>query len=86
MTRLNSRKTCIFKPSPLDAESGGRDNLRRAVLGGVFSGDYQKVPRGNKRISLVWEAGLVDACLLHMTCSSSPCRCRIQRRRRSVCH
>ena len=55
MTRLVSKKTCVFKPNALDGESGSRDNLRRAMLGAVFNGDYQKVPRGNSRVSLIWE-------------------------------
>jgi hypothetical protein len=56
VARLNSKKTCVFKPSPLDPETA-RDALRRQLLGGVYSGDYQKVPRANKRVGLVWEAG-----------------------------
>ena len=56
ITRLNSKKTCVYKPSPLDGESGSRDNLKKVVLGAVFNGDYQKLPRGNKKVGLTWEA------------------------------
>ena len=61
VTRLASKKTCVYKPSALDGDSGGRDNLRRAMLGAVYSGDYQKVPRGNGRVSLIWEVRVQSA-------------------------
>ena len=64
LTRLNSKRTCVFKPTALDAESGSRDNLKKALLGAVYHGDYQKIPRANHQVGLVWEAA--TCCLIHM--------------------
>lgn len=58
ITRVRSLNTCVFKPTAID-QSDSRENLKRNVLGAVFAGEYQKVPRANKKCALVWEARLL---------------------------
>ena len=60
IARLERKKTCIFKPAAVDSQDG-RDKMKKAMLGAVYGGSMQKVPRGNKRASLVWEARGVHA-------------------------
>ena len=55
IARLESKKTCIFKPAAADSQDA-RDNMKKAMLGAVYGGSLQKLPRGNKRATLVWEA------------------------------
>lgn len=54
VARTESKKTAVFKPMQQDGEN--LDSMKKAVLGAVFLGSMQKVPRSNKKAALVWEA------------------------------
>ena len=54
ITRPSSRKTCVYKPTALEPDCQ-KDNMKKASLGAVFHGDFQKLPRGNKKLALTWE-------------------------------
>ncbi|CAK9116298.1 unnamed protein product [Durusdinium trenchii] len=52
VARLTSLKTCVYRPNALDANE--RKDIKKRSLGGVFAGNYHKVPQ-NANVSLMWE-------------------------------